>query len=95
MFAVSLDQRRSSPQSYQEATAPLEETQQGDEDEPLSLHFQLAQVKLGLSEVRDRMEEVRMGESRSRGSGELGPLPLRGGCFDPAWFALMLRLCCL
>lgn len=36
---------------------------------------------MGLSEIRDKMEEVRTGESRSRGSGER-----RAGacCFDAA-----------
>lgn len=27
-------------------------------------------MKLGLSEIRDKMEDMRTGESRSRGSGE-------------------------
>ncbi|XP_056879910.1 E3 ubiquitin-protein ligase TRIM21-like isoform X6 [Takifugu flavidus] len=55
-------------QSYEEATAPLEETRQNDEDEEFSLHFQLGEVKLGLSEIRDKMEDIRTGERRSRGS---------------------------
>lgn len=59
------------PQSYEEATAPLEETRQNDEDEDFSLHFQLGEMKVGLSEIRDKMEDMRTGESRPRGSGEL------------------------
>ncbi|XP_056879908.1 E3 ubiquitin-protein ligase TRIM21-like isoform X4 [Takifugu flavidus] len=69
-------------QSYEEATAPLEETRQNDEDEEFSLHFQLGEVKLGLSEIRDKMEDIRTGERRSRGSGDLmvaeSVLSLRG-----------------
>lgn len=39
-------------------------------DEDFSLHFQLADVKSGLSEVRDKLDDVRMGQTRSRGSRE-------------------------
>uniref|UniRef100_A0A8C4DLM9 Bloodthirsty-related gene family, member 30 n=1 Tax=Dicentrarchus labrax TaxID=13489 RepID=A0A8C4DLM9_DICLA len=61
-------------QSYEEATAPLAEDQQDevDEDEEFSLHFQLGDVKSALTEVKDKMEDIRMGEVRSRGS--------RGSC---------------
>lgn len=61
-------------QSFQEATAPLEENQQNEEEEEFSLHFQLADVKVGLSEIRDKLEEVQMGESRPRGSVSSGEL---------------------
>ncbi|XP_044037151.1 E3 ubiquitin-protein ligase TRIM21 [Siniperca chuatsi] len=57
-------------QSYEEATAPLAEDQQ-DEDEEFSLHFQLGEVKSSLSEVKDKMDDIRMGEvpsTRSTGS---------------------------
>lgn len=37
-------------------------------DEDFSLHFQLGDVKSGLSEARDKMDDIRMGEVRSRGS---------------------------
>lgn len=57
------------PQSYEDATAPLAEDEQKDEEE-MSLHFELGEVKTGLSEVRDKMEDIRMGEVRTRGSGE-------------------------
>lgn len=58
------------PQSYEEATAPLAEDQvQVDEDEEFFLHFQLGEVKSSLSEVRDKMDDIRMVEVRSRGSG--------------------------
>ncbi|KAM9346188.1 bloodthirsty-related gene family, member 30 isoform 1-T2 [Symphorus nematophorus] len=56
-------------QSYEEATAPLAEDQQDEVDEDeFSLHFQLGEVKSALSEVKDKMEDIRMGEVRSRGS---------------------------
>ncbi|XP_041813757.1 E3 ubiquitin-protein ligase TRIM47 isoform X2 [Chelmon rostratus] len=57
-------------QSYEKATAPLAEDQQDevDEDEEFSLHFQLGEVKSSLSEVKDKMDDIRMGEVRSRGS---------------------------
>lgn len=62
------------PQSYEEATAPLEEDQQNemDDDEEFSLHFQLGEVKSALSEVKDKMDDIRMGDVRTRGS--------RGSC---------------
>ncbi|KAI3359602.1 hypothetical protein L3Q82_013786 [Scortum barcoo] len=60
-------------QSYEEATAPLSEEQEEEVDEEeFSLHFQLGEVKSSLSEVKDKMEDIRMGEVRSRGS--------RGSC---------------
>lgn len=57
-------------QSYEKATAPLSEDEQGDvdEDEEFSLHFHLGDVKSSLCEVKEKMEDVRMGEGRSRGS---------------------------
>ncbi|XP_010750609.2 bloodthirsty-related gene family, member 30 [Larimichthys crocea] len=54
-------------QSYEEATAPLvEEQQEVDEDEEFSLHFQLGDVRSALSEVKEKMDDIRMGEVRSR-----------------------------
>lgn len=38
--------------------------------EEFTLQFQLGEVKSGLSEVRDKMDDIRMGEARSRGPGE-------------------------
>ncbi|XP_070779214.1 E3 ubiquitin-protein ligase TRIM39-like [Enoplosus armatus] len=56
-------------QSYEEATAPLAEDQQDEVDEDeFSLHFQLGEVKSALSEVKDKMDDIRMVEVRSRGS---------------------------
>ncbi|XP_053195027.1 E3 ubiquitin-protein ligase TRIM21 [Scomber japonicus] len=57
-------------QSFEEATAPLAEDQQDevDEDSRFSLHFYLGDVKSALTEMKDKMDEVRMGEARSRGS---------------------------
>ncbi|XP_074513259.1 bloodthirsty-related gene family, member 30 [Sebastes fasciatus] len=62
-------------QSFEEAAAPLEEQQEEvEEDERFSLHFQLGEVKSALSEVKDKMEDIRMGEVVSRGSGSSGEL---------------------
>ncbi|XP_074552818.1 bloodthirsty-related gene family, member 30 isoform X1 [Halichoeres trimaculatus] len=57
-------------QSYEKATAPFSEDDQGDgdEDEEFSLHFHLGEVKSSLSEVKEKMDDIRMGEVRSRGS---------------------------
>ncbi|XP_041859459.1 E3 ubiquitin-protein ligase TRIM58-like [Melanotaenia boesemani] len=57
-------------QSFEEATAPLEEEQKDDvdEDSEFSLHFQLDEVKTGLSEVKEKMDNIQMGEVQSRGS---------------------------
>ncbi|XP_058509517.1 E3 ubiquitin-protein ligase TRIM58-like [Solea solea] len=55
-------------QSFEEATAPLDEDNKEDEDEELSLHFQLTEVKTSLSEVKDKMDDIRMGEEPTRGS---------------------------
>lgn len=54
-------------QSYAEATAPLEE-EQDEADEDLSLHFQLGDIKGALAEVKEKMDDIRMGEIRPRGS---------------------------
>uniref|UniRef100_A0A3B4UUM9 Bloodthirsty-related gene family, member 30 n=1 Tax=Seriola dumerili TaxID=41447 RepID=A0A3B4UUM9_SERDU len=61
-------------QSFEEVAAPLAEDQlnEVDEDSELSLHFQLGEVKSSLAEVKDKMDDIRMGEVRSRGS--------RGSC---------------
>lgn len=51
----------------------MEEQQEVDEDEEFSLHFQLGDVRSALSEVKEKMDDIRMGEVRSRvsrGSGE-------------------------
>ncbi|XP_037648319.1 E3 ubiquitin-protein ligase TRIM21-like [Sebastes umbrosus] len=62
-------------QSFEEAAAPLEEQQEEvEEDERFFLHFQLGEVKSALSEVKDKMEDIRMGEVVSRGSGSSGEL---------------------
>ncbi|XP_022607838.1 E3 ubiquitin-protein ligase TRIM39-like [Seriola dumerili] len=57
-------------QSFEEVAAPLAEDQlnEVDEDSELSLHFQLGEVKSSLAEVKDKMDDIRMGEVRSRGS---------------------------
>ncbi|XP_017296890.1 E3 ubiquitin-protein ligase TRIM39 isoform X2 [Kryptolebias marmoratus] len=61
-------------QSYEDATAPLEDIKQNakqidvDDDSQFSLHFQLEDVKNGLSELKDKTEEIRMGDVRPRGS---------------------------
>uniref|UniRef100_A0A3Q2VSE4 Bloodthirsty-related gene family, member 30 n=1 Tax=Haplochromis burtoni TaxID=8153 RepID=A0A3Q2VSE4_HAPBU len=50
------------------ATDPRITTEaQADDDSQLVLHFHLGEVKLALSEVKEKMEEIRTGEIRSRG----------------------------
>ncbi|KAI9523669.1 hypothetical protein NQZ68_025391 [Dissostichus eleginoides] len=61
-------------QSYEEATSPLGEEQRGEEEPDFSLHFQLGEVKSSLLEVKEKMEDIRMGEVRPRGSGSAGEL---------------------
>ncbi|XP_010774005.1 E3 ubiquitin-protein ligase TRIM21-like, partial [Notothenia coriiceps] len=60
--------------SYEEATFPLGEEQRGEEEPDFSLHFQLREVKSSLLEVKEKMEDIRMGEVRPRGSGSAGEL---------------------
>ncbi|XP_035471696.1 E3 ubiquitin/ISG15 ligase TRIM25 [Scophthalmus maximus] len=50
-------------QSFEEATAPLAESRRDDvdEDSEFSLHFPLVEVKSSLSEVKDKMDDIRMG----------------------------------
>ncbi|XP_047426823.1 E3 ubiquitin-protein ligase TRIM21-like [Mugil cephalus] len=57
-------------QSYEEATAPLAEDPQDeqDNDSEFSLHFQLGELKGSLSEVKERLDEIRTGDVRSRNS---------------------------
>ncbi|KAM9393602.1 bloodthirsty-related gene family, member 30 [Pholidichthys leucotaenia] len=57
-------------QSYEDATTPLAAEQQYDvdDDREFSLHFQLGEVKSRLLEVKDKMEDIRTGEVRPRGS---------------------------
>lgn len=51
------------------ATAPLAEDrhEEMDDDSELSLNFQLGELKMGLSEVKEKIEEVRSGSRGSRG----------------------------
>uniref|UniRef100_A0A3Q1FHU5 Bloodthirsty-related gene family, member 30 n=1 Tax=Acanthochromis polyacanthus TaxID=80966 RepID=A0A3Q1FHU5_9TELE len=61
-------------QSFEDATAPLSEEQEQEVDEAseFQLHLHLGDVKSSLVEIKDKMDDVRMGEVRSRGS--------RGSC---------------
>ncbi|XP_013878587.1 bloodthirsty-related gene family, member 30 isoform X2 [Austrofundulus limnaeus] len=64
-------------QSYDDAMSPLEDATQEDvdDDSELSLHFQLEEVKNGLSELKEKTEDIRTGGVHprcSRGS--------RGSC---------------
>ncbi|KAG7234935.1 hypothetical protein INR49_003576 [Caranx melampygus] len=55
--------------SFEEAAAPLPDDQNNPgEDTEFSLHFELGDVKSSLAEVKDKMDDIRMGEGRSRGS---------------------------
>ncbi|XP_029014425.1 E3 ubiquitin-protein ligase TRIM39 [Betta splendens] len=58
-------------QSFEEAAAPLgDDTQKDvDEDSEFNLHFHLGEVKSALSEVKDKMADIRVGDMRSRASG--------------------------
>uniref|UniRef100_A0A3P8VDK0 Bloodthirsty-related gene family, member 30 n=1 Tax=Cynoglossus semilaevis TaxID=244447 RepID=A0A3P8VDK0_CYNSE len=61
-------------QSFDSATAPLEEDQLSnlDSDSDFSLHFHLVDVKSSLTEVKEKMEDIRMGSDMSRiSSGDL------------------------
>lgn len=67
-------------QSFEEATAPLGEEQADEEEEDgeFSLHFPLEEVKSGLVEVKEKLEEIQMGDglpSSSRSSRDS-----RGSC---------------
>ncbi|XP_059203325.1 zinc finger protein RFP [Centropristis striata] len=63
-------------QSFDEATAPVcEEEQEEVDEEELSIHFQLSEVKSSLVELKEKMEEVRLEEVRPRRSGSSGELP--------------------
>uniref|UniRef100_A0A3Q1ASH7 Bloodthirsty-related gene family, member 30 n=1 Tax=Amphiprion ocellaris TaxID=80972 RepID=A0A3Q1ASH7_AMPOC len=57
-------------QSFEEATAPLSEEQNEEVDEAseFQLQLHLGDVKSSLSEIKDKMDDIRMGEVRSRGS---------------------------
>ncbi|XP_056144347.1 E3 ubiquitin-protein ligase TRIM58-like [Lampris incognitus] len=59
-------------QRFEEATAPLSTDanpqEEVDEESELTLHFQLGQVKSALVEVKEKMDDIKTGEVRSRGS---------------------------
>ncbi|KAF7227391.1 E3 ubiquitin-protein ligase TRIM7 [Nothobranchius furzeri] len=58
-------------QSFEDATAPLDVKQQDDVDDDVSdfsLHFQLDNLKSALLEVKDKMDEILVGEPRPRAS---------------------------
>ncbi|XP_054907816.1 E3 ubiquitin-protein ligase TRIM39 [Poeciliopsis prolifica] len=57
-------------QSFEEATAPLDERKHHDDDEEaeLSLHFHLDDVKSSLSDVKIKVDEIWMGETHPRAS---------------------------
>ncbi|XP_029995919.1 bloodthirsty-related gene family, member 30 isoform X2 [Sphaeramia orbicularis] len=78
-------------QSFEDAVSLVDEQQTDqdqDQDQDLSVHFHLSEVKSSLMEVKDKMEDIRTGDTRSRGSagsfssGEVTPaesmLSLRG-----------------
>ncbi|KAM4598100.1 bloodthirsty-related gene family, member 30 isoform 1-T2 [Polymixia lowei] len=58
-------------QGFEEATAPLAANSylpEVDEESELSLHFQLGEMKSALAEVKEKMDDIRTGDIRSRGS---------------------------
>ncbi|CAB1431200.1 unnamed protein product [Pleuronectes platessa] len=56
-------------QSFEEATVPLADDLQINVEPEFSLHFNLAEVKSSLTDVKDKMDDIRMEEVCSRGSG--------------------------
>uniref|UniRef100_G3PPF6 Bloodthirsty-related gene family, member 30 n=1 Tax=Gasterosteus aculeatus aculeatus TaxID=481459 RepID=G3PPF6_GASAC len=65
-------------QSFNEATSPLSEEQEEVDVEDFSLHFQLMEVKSSLSDLKEKMEDLRTGDEVPRGSGEKGPVCAQG-----------------
>ncbi|XP_026204463.1 E3 ubiquitin-protein ligase TRIM39-like [Anabas testudineus] len=66
-------------QSFEEAAAPLDDEKHNDvdEDAEFSLQFHLGEVKSALSEIKDKVDDIRVGEIRprtSRGSFSSGDL---------------------
>lgn len=65
-------------QSFDKATAPLDQDCNGssgdDQDQDFSLHFQLGAVKNSLADVKERLEDIRTGEVRARGSASSADL---------------------
>ncbi|XP_028979206.2 E3 ubiquitin-protein ligase TRIM58 isoform X1 [Esox lucius] len=58
-------------QTFEEASAPLQddsETQDVDAEAEVSLRFSLGTVKMALGELRERLDDIHMGEVRPRGS---------------------------
>ncbi|KAL6102349.1 uncharacterized protein ACO6RY_01972 [Pungitius sinensis] len=61
-------------QSFKEATSPLSEEQEEVDVEEFSLHFQLVEVKNSLSDLKEKMDDLRTGEEVPRGSVSSGDL---------------------
>ncbi|XP_054616516.1 zinc finger protein RFP-like isoform X2 [Dunckerocampus dactyliophorus] len=55
-------------QSFEEAATPLGDNQPFNVDDDFVLHFHLDDVKAALAEVKDKMDDIRMGGVYSRGS---------------------------
>ncbi|XP_077940420.1 bloodthirsty-related gene family, member 30 isoform X6 [Gasterosteus aculeatus] len=61
-------------QSFNEATSPLSEEHEEVDVEDFSLHFQLMEVKSSLSDLKEKMEDLRTGDEVPRGSVSSGDL---------------------
>ena len=57
-------------QNFDQTMAPLAAASdpQAEAESKLSLHFNLTDIKSALTDVRERMDEIRTGNTRSRGS---------------------------
>lgn len=59
-------------QSFEEANAPYQDTMALDSDPDLELHYSLGEVKSALGEIRERLDDIHMGEVHYRHSGNCG-----------------------
>lgn len=56
-------------QSFEEANVPYQDTMTPDSNPDLELHFSLGEVKSTLGEIRERLDDIHMGEVHYRHSG--------------------------
>ncbi|XP_061740319.1 zinc-binding protein A33-like [Nerophis ophidion] len=63
-------------QSFEEAAAPLGDDRSLNVDDDFVLHFQLADVKVALAEVRDKMDYIRTGGVQRPAPGGYYPPPV-------------------
>lgn len=56
-------------QSFEETNTPYQDTMTLDTDSDLELHFSFGEVKSALGEIRERLDDIHMGEVHYRHSG--------------------------